>query len=97
VVGALKRAWESGDLAALVELLDPAVFVTADGGGVVDAALEPVLGRAAVAASLLAVRSRTPRLTFEIVSINGRLGLAARITADKYPPLHLRARQRRMG
>ncbi|TDW22569.1 RNA polymerase sigma factor SigJ [Kribbella kalugense] len=44
-----KAAWESTDIAALVNLLDPDVTAVADGGGVVQAALAPVHGGVNVA------------------------------------------------
>ena len=44
-----KEAWEATDIQALISLLDPDVTATADGGGVVQAALEPVHGGAEVA------------------------------------------------
>jgi RNA polymerase sigma-70 factor (TIGR02957 family) len=59
---AFQRAVETGDLQSLLDLLAPDVVLLTDGGGVVQAALEPVvgvdkvahvLGRIAVAASLL--------------------------------------------
>jgi RNA polymerase sigma factor (sigma-70 family) len=44
-----KTAWEATDIPALVSLLDPEVTAVADGGGVVQAALEPVHGNSEVA------------------------------------------------
>ncbi|MGW7681517.1 RNA polymerase sigma factor SigJ [Kribbella sp. NPDC054772] len=49
LVREFKAAWEATDIAALVTLLDPDVLATADGGGVVTAALEPVRGGTQVA------------------------------------------------
>ncbi|MFF0341497.1 RNA polymerase sigma factor SigJ [Kribbella sp. NPDC004875] len=49
LVREFKAAWEATDIAALVTLLDPDVLATADGGGVVSAALEPVRGGTKVA------------------------------------------------
>lgn len=40
----VKEAWEAKDIAALVDLLDPAAVMTADGGGLAGAALRPVEG-----------------------------------------------------
>jgi RNA polymerase sigma factor (sigma-70 family) len=44
-----KQAWEAGDIDALVGLLDPGATLTADGGGVVRAALHPIEGGELVA------------------------------------------------
>ncbi|MEU8225301.1 RNA polymerase sigma factor SigJ [Kribbella sp. NPDC048915] len=49
LVREFKQAWESADIAKLVNLLDPAVTAVADGGGIVPASLEPVSGNAEVA------------------------------------------------
>ncbi|MFQ6855387.1 sigma factor-like helix-turn-helix DNA-binding protein, partial [Streptomyces sp. 35M1] len=42
----VKEAWESKDIAALVDLLDPTAVMTADGGGLAGAALRPIEGGA---------------------------------------------------
>jgi RNA polymerase sigma factor (sigma-70 family) len=44
-----KLAWEAGDIDTLVGLLDPGATLTADGGGVVRAALTPIEGSELVA------------------------------------------------
>jgi hypothetical protein len=44
IVRDFKQAWEARDIDALIELLDPGVTVTADGGGLVSAALRPIEG-----------------------------------------------------
>jgi RNA polymerase sigma factor (sigma-70 family) len=49
LIGKFKQAWEAADIQALITLLDPEVTATADGGGVVTAALYPVHGNAEVA------------------------------------------------
>jgi RNA polymerase sigma-70 factor (ECF subfamily) len=49
LVRQFKAAWESTDIAALVSLLDPDVTAVADGGGIVQASLEPVHGGVDVA------------------------------------------------
>ncbi|QYC40712.1 ECF RNA polymerase sigma factor SigJ [Nonomuraea coxensis DSM 45129] len=45
----VKEAWQAQDIASLVDLLDPAAVLTADGGGLVSAALQPVEGGAEIA------------------------------------------------
>ena len=83
VVRELKRAWEAGDIAALIGLLDPAVTLTADGGGLVSAALEPIEGAEQVAAYLarlaeLAGRASGSRTYLER-TVNGQPGLVAQM------------------
>jgi len=78
VVSAFKAAWETGDMASLIALLDPSAIVTTDGGGLVSAAREPIASAEAVAQALLGVRDRQPGLSLEMVQVNGEPGLAAR-------------------
>jgi RNA polymerase sigma-70 factor (ECF subfamily) len=83
VVRELKRAWEAGDIAALIGLLDPAVTLTADGGGLVSAALEPIEGAEQVASYLarlaeLADRAGAGRTYLER-TVNGQPGLVAQM------------------
>ena len=84
VMEAFQRALESGDLDGLIAVLDPGVVAVGDGGGVVDAAMEPVVGAAAVAAYLLRLR-RMPGLRFDVQAVNGREGVVLR--AGEGPPL----------
>ncbi|MDX3101384.1 RNA polymerase sigma factor SigJ [Nonomuraea angiospora] len=73
---AFKAAADAGDIAGLVELLDPEAVYVADGGGEVTAARRPVLGAARIA--LLAVRQielRRPD-AFEVIEVNGQPALA---------------------
>ncbi|GAA3568642.1 RNA polymerase sigma-70 factor [Nonomuraea rosea] len=76
VLRAFKAAADAGDMAALVELLDPEAVYVADGGGKVTAARRPVLGAGTIA--LLAVRQielRRPD-AFQIIEVNGHPALA---------------------
>ena len=57
---AFEEACARGDLDALTALLDPAVSLRADGGGVVRAALNPITGAAKVARFLLGVLATQP-------------------------------------
>ncbi|MBE1589786.1 RNA polymerase sigma-70 factor (ECF subfamily) [Nonomuraea angiospora] len=73
---AFKAAADAGDIAGLVELLDPEAVYVADGGGEVTAARRPVLGAERIA--LLAVRQielRRPD-AFEVIEVNGQPALA---------------------
>ncbi len=74
-VSAFRRAWETGDLAALLEVLDPDATVVADGGGKVSAVLEPVVGADAVAQFFGDVLVKAPQLSFIEEDVNGRPGL----------------------
>ncbi|MEP9362590.1 RNA polymerase sigma factor SigJ [Nocardioides sp. CN2-186] len=74
VVGAFLGAAAGGDLAGLVRQLDPAVVLTSDGGGVVNAARRPVLGPDRVARFMAGVTRKPGRA--EIVDVNGRTGVA---------------------
>lgn len=77
VVSAIKVAWEAGDLAALIELLDPNVIAVADGGGLVSATVDPIRGAEKVARLLLGIRGKQPDLTLRATTVNGRSGLLA--------------------
>ena len=85
VVRELKRAWEAGDIAALIGLLDPAVTLTADGGGLVSAALEPIEGADQVAGylarltELAALAGGGAGRTYLERTVNGQPGLVAQM------------------
>jgi hypothetical protein len=60
LVRAFGDACNRGDLDALTALLDPAVSLRSDGGGIVKAALNPITGAAKVARFLLGVMAKQP-------------------------------------
>jgi RNA polymerase sigma-70 factor (ECF subfamily) len=73
---AFRAAADAGNIAGLVELLDPEAVYVADGGGKVTAARRPVRGAETIA--LLAVRQikiRRPD-AYEIIEVNGSPALA---------------------
>lgn len=78
VVRQVKEAWETKDIAALVDLLDPAAVMTADGGGRAGAALRPIEGGARIAQYMAAMAEKTPGLELVERSVNGVPGLVAR-------------------
>jgi RNA polymerase sigma-70 factor (ECF subfamily) len=78
VVRQVRRAWEDKDIAALVDVLDPAAVMTADGGGVAGAALRPVEGAARIAQYMAQIADRAPGLELLERSVNGVPGLVAR-------------------
>jgi RNA polymerase sigma factor (sigma-70 family) len=73
----LRQAWEAKDVSALIGLLDPAATMTADGGGLVSAALRPIEGGQQVAHYLVDIANRVPGLTILERAVNGRPGLVA--------------------
>ncbi|MEV4876076.1 RNA polymerase sigma factor SigJ [Streptomyces cyaneofuscatus] len=75
----VKEAWESKDIAALVDLLDPAAVMTADGGGLVGTVLRPVEGGARIAQYMVAIADKAPGLELLERSVNGVPGLVARL------------------
>ncbi|WP_129837737.1 RNA polymerase sigma factor SigJ [Streptomyces sp. RFCAC02] len=74
----VKEAWESKDIAALVDLLDPAAVMTADGGGMVGTVLRPVEGGERIAGYMVAIADRAPGLELLERSVSGTPGLVAR-------------------
>jgi RNA polymerase sigma factor (sigma-70 family) len=72
-----KRAWEAKDIAALIGLLDPGAAMTADGGGLVSAALRPIEGGDQVARFLVELADRAPSMVFLERTVNGQPGLVA--------------------
>ncbi|WP_327297685.1 MULTISPECIES: RNA polymerase sigma factor SigJ [unclassified Streptomyces] len=73
----VKEAWEAKDIPALIDLLDPAAVMTADGGGMVGAVLHPVEGGARIAQYMVAIADRAPGLELLERSVNGVPGLVA--------------------
>ncbi|WP_370880489.1 RNA polymerase sigma factor SigJ [Streptomyces aurantiacus] len=79
VVSAFLDACGTGDLDALVALLDPAVEARSDGGGRVRSALRPVVGRDKVARFLLGLLRKEPELEIVEDDVNGSPGVIVRI------------------
>ncbi|MCX4679504.1 RNA polymerase sigma factor SigJ [Streptomyces sp. NBC_01433] len=73
----VKEAWETKDIAALVDLLDPAAVMTADGGGLVGTVLRPIEGGARIAQYMAAIADKAPGLELLERSVNGVPGLVA--------------------
>lgn len=72
-VVAFQAACETGDVSALVAVLDPSVVLTSDGGGLVSAARRPVRGADAVARFLLGLLARHPGFEVHPAEVGGRL------------------------
>jgi RNA polymerase sigma-70 factor, ECF subfamily len=79
IVRDFKRAWEAGDIDALIGLLDPGATVIADGGGQVSAALHPIEGREQIARYALQIASLVTGLTMRERTVNGQPGLVAEV------------------
>jgi RNA polymerase sigma factor (sigma-70 family) len=76
IVRDFKQAWQANDISALLTLLDPEATVVADGGGVVNAALEPVVGADVIADFLVGLNAYATAGT-ELLerTVNGQPGL----------------------
>ena len=77
VVRVYKPAWEAMDIEALLAVLDPAAVAIADGGGQVQAALEPRVGAATIARFLVDLGTLAT-LDLEERTVNGQPGLVGR-------------------
>ena len=74
-----KRAWEAGDIEALVGLLDPAATAVADGGGQVSTAPYPIEGAEQIARYAVEITGAAPDLTIVERMVNGQPGLVAQL------------------
>ncbi len=70
-----QQAWQAKDIEALINILDPDVTLTADGGGLVPAALLPIEGGEQVARFALRTAERLAGLTILERTVNGQPGL----------------------
>jgi RNA polymerase sigma factor (sigma-70 family) len=77
IIRDFKQAWEAKDIGALIGLLDPDATMTADGGGLVSAALRPIEGGEQIARYAADIVSRAPTLTMLERTVNGQPGLVA--------------------
>jgi RNA polymerase sigma factor (sigma-70 family) len=74
-----KKALEAGDINALISILDPDATVTADGGGLVTAALHPVHGAEQIARFYAGIIGLTVDVTVLERAVNGQPGLVAQL------------------
>jgi RNA polymerase sigma-70 factor (ECF subfamily) len=72
IIRDFKNAWQTTDIPALIGLLDPDATITADGGGLVTAALHPIEGAEQIARYLA---GHAPGLTILERTVNGQPGL----------------------
>jgi RNA polymerase sigma factor (sigma-70 family) len=78
IIRDFKRAWEAKDISALIQVLDPAATVIADGGGVVPASLRPIEGAERIALYLVELANRAGALRLLERNVNGQPGLVAK-------------------
>ncbi|MBO2453028.1 RNA polymerase sigma factor SigJ [Actinomadura barringtoniae] len=78
VVSAFKRAWETQDIRAIIGLLAPDATAIGDGGGLVSAALHPVVGAEEIARFYIE-HPPAPNLTLLERTVNGQPGLVAQL------------------
>ncbi|WP_417562588.1 RNA polymerase sigma factor SigJ [Microbacterium sp.] len=78
VVAAFRNALDTGDLDALIAVLDPDVLAIPDGGGRVRSATQPLRGAESIARYLLQLYRLQPGLAFDLTTVNGQAGLVGR-------------------
>ncbi|SUW70201.1 RNA polymerase sigma factor SigJ [Brevibacterium iodinum] len=72
---AFKDAWQEGSLKKLLNVLDPSVTAVTDGGGLVSAAIDPLVGAEQVATFFKAVMLKQPNLNISEAVVNYQPGL----------------------
>ncbi|MGK3208089.1 RNA polymerase sigma-70 factor [Amycolatopsis sp. MEPSY49] len=87
---AFRRAVETGDLRELLDILAPDVVFLGDGGGVVQAVLEPVVGSSAVARLLTAGVGNFATGSLTAAQVNGHPALVLRRDGEVDTVLALR-------
>ena len=75
IIRDFKHAWQTTDIPALIGLLDPDATITADGGGLVTAALHPIEGAEQIARYLVGLVGHAPGLSILERTVNGQPGL----------------------
>jgi RNA polymerase sigma-70 factor (ECF subfamily) len=78
-LAAFQQAVETGDLQSLLDLLAPDVVFLGDGGGVVQAALAPVVGADPVAGAIIRI---DPAASLEPAQVNGYPALIVRLNGQ---------------
>ncbi len=82
-IEAFQRAIETGDIQGLLDQLAPDVVFLGDGGGIKQAALQPIVGADSVAALLASSLPRIGReMTVEPAQINGYPALILRLDGE---------------
>jgi RNA polymerase sigma-70 factor (ECF subfamily) len=82
-IDAFKRALDTGDLQSLLDILAPDIVFLGDGGGVVKAGKQPVVGAGKVARLLTAGLGRiTGAVSLEPAQVNGHPALMLRLDGE---------------
>ena len=79
---AFQQAMETGDLQGLLDILAPDVVFLGDGGGVVRAALSPIVGAGTVARLLIAGLGRVAAAALVPAQVNGHPALILQLDGD---------------
>jgi RNA polymerase sigma factor (sigma-70 family) len=79
IIRAFKQALETGDIDALIGLLDPGATAIADGGGLATTFLRPIEGGEQIARAFTDVARGAPDLTILERTVNGQPGLVAQL------------------
>jgi RNA polymerase sigma-70 factor (ECF subfamily) len=79
LVREFRRAWAAKDIGALVGLLDSSATSTPDSGGLVPAALRPIVGREQIARAFAELLVREPGLELVERTVNGQPGVVAQV------------------
>ena len=96
-VDSFQHAVETGDFENLLDILAPDVVMVADGGGVKQAALRPVIGAENVVRMIAGgLRKADIRLTAEPIEINGSPALLLRVDAELDGVLAMRVEDSRV-
>jgi RNA polymerase sigma-70 factor (ECF subfamily) len=75
VVRSFKHAWQTGDVEALVALLDPNAVAIGDGGGIVTALKRPLVGADWIVKAFTQLGKDQPAMELRETVVNGELGL----------------------
>jgi RNA polymerase sigma-70 factor (ECF subfamily) len=75
VVRSFKHAWETGDVEALVGLLDPNAVAIGDGGGIVTATKRPLVGADWIVKGFTQLGKNQPEFQLHETIVNGEPGL----------------------
>lgn len=85
-VESFRRAFETGDLQGLLDVLAPEVVYMGDGGGIKHAALRPIVGAASVARVFAGMSGKAAKggisFSFAPTMVNGTPALAAHIDGE---------------
>jgi RNA polymerase sigma factor (sigma-70 family) len=76
---AFREAWMTGDVTALIAVLDTNAEAVADGGGKAAARIDPILGCAAIVEFFMAILRQQPTLRVESQTVNGEPGLVGMV------------------